>query len=59
MQAHGHDVVHDVVALGDLVKHLVDEILLLAVCDFPEAIRRFHPAVCGGAAFCHSLNSIL
>jgi hypothetical protein len=58
VQAPRHDIVHDVVAFGDLVEHVVDEVLLLALGNLAEAVGRLHAAFCGGACFTHR-NSLL
>src|SRR5690606_12504940 len=42
VQAARHQVVHEVVAIRDLMEHLVDEGLLLAAGDLAEAEARRH-----------------
>jgi len=42
MQPARHQIVHQVVATGDSMEHLVDERLLVVAVDLPEAERRGH-----------------
>jgi hypothetical protein len=56
VQAGRHQVVHHVVALGDLVEHIVDQRLLLAFADLPEAVGGFHAALRGGACIRHQFT---
>src|SRR5690606_11364700 len=51
-----HKVVHQVVALGDAVEHVIDEALLLALADAAKTEGGFHSARNRGALLRHPLS---